>query len=335
MMCWHPSALAVAAAMGVVLLGPGEGHAATGAAAVTLEYSAVSGCPDAGRFRATVVNRLGYEVFTENAPSRVLVRIISRGQTFEGRMEWRDTEGNWAGDRTFPALSSDCGDLARAMAFTLALQLQLSAFPNAPDGPTPAETEPTTKAPPSRPAAPAQARPSVPVAEPMPRSGPGPLLALGAGTLIGFGMSSSAVPFARILGSVAWPHWSLSVATEASLPTTIRRADGAGFSHHELLASVAGCGNLESLSACLLVKAGRIWATGKDIDDPASPNGPLLQTGLRAGATLGVLPRTYISASAEVLVVPILWSVTLDRSVVWTSPRFAGTLGLDLVFRFE
>ena len=80
----RPEALAAAAAMGVVLLAAGAGHAGPDQVAVTLDYSAASGCPDARLFKETVVKRLGYEVFAENAPSSVLVRITSEGQAFEG-----------------------------------------------------------------------------------------------------------------------------------------------------------------------------------------------------------------------------------------------------------
>ena len=48
-----------------------------------------------------------------------------------------------------------------------------------------------------------------------------------------------------------------------------------------------------------------------------------------------LLGCAHVFAYGEALVLPTLWSVTLDRSVVWTSPRFAETLGLDLAFLLE
>ncbi len=161
------------------------------------------------------------------------------------------------------------------------------------------------------------------------------MFAVGAGAQIVFGMSPSALPTARIFGSVARAHWSLELATEASLPTTVRRADGAGFSHQEVLASVAGCGTLRAWSACLLAKAGEIWISGKDIDVPTSARGPILETGVRVRATQHIFRRAYASAYADLLVLPINWQVTLDRTVVWSSPHFAQTFGLDVALRFE
>jgi hypothetical protein len=336
-------ARAVAAVMCVGLLLPSEGRAATGQVTVSLEYSAVPDCPDVSYFKAIVVERLGADAFAETAPKRVLVQITSRDQTFEGRMEWLDAEGNWAGDRTFPARSSDCEDLVRAMAFTLALQIQFSALSSAPPSTsTPsAETKRASQTPSSPPAPPVrntpaidQHKPPAQASEPTPSARLRPVFAVGAGALVGFGMSSSAVPIARIFGSVARAHWSLELAAEASLPTTIRRADRAGFSHQEVLASVAGCGTLQAWSACLLAKAGEIWITGKDIDVPSSARGPILETGVRVSATQRIFRRVYASAHADFLVLPINWQVTLDHTVVWTSPRFAETIGLDVALRF-
>ena len=340
---WHPRAISTAAVLCSATLVPAELHAGTSPMAVVLEYSAGPGCPEVDYFKAIVSERLGADAFADNAPTRVIVRVASRGQAFDGNMEWLDAKGNWAGDRTYPAHSSDCEDLVRAMAFTLVLQLQLSAVASAPPNASAlaAESKPATVAQSSPPPPPAPDRRVVERREPAqqvnkPPTGhqAHPSLAVGAGTLLGFGMSSSVVPFARVFGSVAWPHFSLELATELSLPTTIRRSDGAGFSRQEVLASAAACGVLHVWSACLLAKAGEIRVTGRDIDVPASAAGPILETGLRASATQRVYRSAFVSAYAEGLVLPILWTVTLDQSVVWTSPRFAGTIGLDVAVRF-
>jgi len=160
------------------------------------------------------------------------------------------------------------------------------------------------------------------------------VLAIGAGALLGFGVSSSPVPFGRLFGSVAWPHWSLELAAEVGWPSTVRRADGAGFSQQELLLGLAGCGSLAPWSACLLAKGGAIRIQGKDIDAPASPTGPLVETGLRLAVMQPLGRRFYVSAQAEGLLLVTRWRVTLDDNLVWTSPRFAGTMGLDLGVRF-
>jgi hypothetical protein len=343
-MAWRTGGLACAALLCVPLLGQTEARADTVPLAVAFSYAAVPDCPEASEFKAIVIGRLGYDPFREDAPPHVTVHIASRAPAFEGRIEWRDAEGNWAGDRTFPSRSNDCRELARAMAFALALQIQLSASTRAPPGSIttpPAETGRTVEAqapppaPPATPEAPSK-QPDVPAphqAAAAPDRGPRSVLAVGAGVSLGFGVSSSALPLGRVFGRIAWPHASLELAAEAGLPTNERRADGAGFSQQELLLDVAGCGTLARWSACLLAKGGVIRIVG-DIDEPASPWGPLLQAGLRLAVMQPLGRRVYVAARAEGLVIVTRWRVSLDRDPVWTSSRFAETLGIDVGVRF-
>lgn len=339
-----PSARVLCGGLFAALVQSSAAPASASQLAVALDYSAESNCPDAGYFKAVVVERLGFDAFVQSAPKRVIVDVSSHDQTFEGRMEWRDDNGNWAGERTFPSRSSDCEDLVRAMAFTLALQLQLSTVPSETEGTSAIvqKSERPAVAPVATTAQPVVSTPPVVQHEPPTQSNKPtsitpvrPNLSIGAGALLGLGMLRSAVPLARIFGSVAWPNWSLELATEASLPTTIRRADGAGFTHQQVMATVAGCGISNWFSACLVAKAGEVRVAGKNIDDPTSAMGPVFETGLRARATQPIYGRAYMAVYADALLRPVLWAVTLDRSVVWTSPRFTRTIGFDVALRFE
>jgi hypothetical protein len=326
--------LACATAVCIPLLGRGEPQAGPEAFAVALEYAAAPGCPDVTDFKAIVNGRLGYDAFREDAPDRVLVDIASRGTAFEGRIERRNAEGRWAGDRTFPSRSSDCGELGRAMAFALALQIQFSARASA----VPKETGETSEAAASPIPAPkedvaANVQEKVPTTTKeakSPSPGPRPTYELGAGALVGFGMASEAVTFGRAFGSVAWQHSSLELAAEVAWPTTTRREDGAGVSQQQLLVGVAGCGDFQPWSACLLAKAGGIRIVGKDIDNPRSPWAPLLETGLRLAVRQRLGRRLYVAARAEGLVNVTRWRITLDQSQVWNAPRLAATVGLDI-----
>lgn len=242
--------LACAAAVCVTLLAQGDGRASTGALTVALDYAAASTCPEVGEFKAIVVGRLGYDAFREDASDRVLVHIEARDHAFEGRIEWRNVDGKWVGDRTFPSRSDDCGGLARAVAFALALQIQFSALRSVPAGSHvaalpetgPMGANPDSSAVPSATTSPSsdavasspdesESPPVPPVPSPTPSQqkdvaavtesaaspdrAPGPALAVGAGASVGFGLSSSAVALGRLFGSLAWVHWSLELAAEA------------------------------------------------------------------------------------------------------------------------
>ena len=325
----------------------GEGQVDAGALAVALEYSVAPGCPDANDFKAIVVGRLGYDVFRGDARDRILVNIASRGSAFEGHIERRNAEGRWAGDRTFPSRSDDCNQLGRAMAFALALQIQLSPRTSANLGldMTAVPTEPgnTSETPTATIPAPLLNSPISNVQQEAPvltkvtkprHLVPRPTLAIGAGGLVGFGLSSTAVPFGRAFGSVAWQHSSLELAAEVAWPKTTRREDGAGYSQQQFLLGAAGCGDLQPWSACLLAKAGAIRIVGKDLDHPRSPSGPILETGLRLALVQPLGRQLYFAARAEGLVNVTRWSVTLDQNLVWASPRFVATVGFDIGVRF-
>jgi hypothetical protein len=152
--------LACAATLCASLLAQAAAQDDAGPLVVTLDYAALPGCPDGSEFRAIVVGRLGYDPFRESAPNRVIARIVPRSPAYEGRIEWRDAQGKWEGDRTFPSRSADCRELVRAMAFALALQIQLSATASPhPDAGAPPPEETSTPAIAPAPPAPAPVTP--------------------------------------------------------------------------------------------------------------------------------------------------------------------------------
>src|SRR5688572_14895949 len=124
--------------------------------AAQLDYGAAPGCPSVAGFEAVVTGRLGYSPFRASAGERVIVRIESSGRTLEGRLEWRDATGGWIGEQTFPSRTGDCNELARAMGFALALQIQLMAT-TASATPREAATPPAASAPAPTPAPPSPA----------------------------------------------------------------------------------------------------------------------------------------------------------------------------------
>ena len=143
-------------------------------------------------------------------------------------------------------------------------------------------------------------------------------------------MSSSPVVLGRVLGAFAWQHVSVELAAEAGSPTTTRRSDGAGFSQQLLLASAAACATLTRWRACLLANAGEVRMTGETIDLPTSAVVPLVETGIRVGMVQPLGRHFFVDAHADGLVNVIRWTGALDQVPVWTAPRVAAVLGVDL-----
>ena len=338
--------LVCACAVYLATLGLWAGRARAAPFTVSLDYDGGPGCPDVQDLEGIVKARLGYDPFAETAPDHVFVRITLGVGAIDGHIEWRDATGRWAGDQTLPVATKDCRRLLRTLGAALAVQIQLLAMTRDPGA---GATAPKTTGPPPEVTV-TQLAPRSPVArinsnEPLAppaatletgppaantARGPHPAWAMGAGTSVGFGMSSTPVLLERVIGSMAWQHVSIELAAEASLPTTTRRPDGAGFSQQHLLASAAACAMRTRWRACLLANAGEARMTGEDIDLRTSAVVPLVQAGARIGIVQLLGRHFFVGAHADGLVNVIRWTGTLDQVPVWTAPRLAGVVGIDL-----
>jgi len=328
------------------LLHPARASATSASFAVALEYEPAPQCPGAEDLKAAVVARLGYDPFDDEAPHHVSLRIVRRASSLDGRIEWRDAERKWAGDQAFSMGSGDCLRLTRTMGLALAVQIQLLRDPSAaPVGDRELEVDrapakDTAEAPLVKPAgeAPAPTRAlastvvtTTPTASADTQRG----VAVGAGPAVGFGLGPHPILLGRIFGQLTWQRTSLQLAAEVSLPSTARRPDGAGVSQQLLLLSAAGCEALERWSACLVLNLGRVSMAGQDIDRPTSTNLPFAAAGLRAGFTQALGARAFISPRMDGLVVLTRWTASLDDVPVWTLPRFAAAVGIDMGLRFR
>jgi hypothetical protein len=314
-----------AAALTLIALGaPRSGLARTAIVATQLDYSAAPGCPGADVFEGIVRRRLGYDTFRPDAPNLVVVRIEAAGRALEGQIEWRNAAGASIGGQTFPSRSGDCGELTLAMGFALALQIQLlaSTIPEPPPPPPPAPVAPP------RPVeiAVASARP----APPAPAA-----LSVGLGASAGLGVASDLTALGRLFATAAWRRLALEVGGEVSAPTTTHRPDGAGFSQQDLLATLAACGVRGGWSGCAVGKLGELRVRGQNVAVPLTAAGFMAQAGLRLAVSRPLGHSTYIAARAEGLARLTEGTVTLDGAPVWTTPRFAALLGIDVGLRFR
>ncbi len=308
-----------------------------------LEYGAAPGCPGAREFQAVVTGRLGYSPFRADARDRVIVRIEASGRALEGRLEWKGNAGGLIGEHAFPSRSRDCVELARAMGFALALQIQLMATTAAESRAS--EAAPPTSVPPAETVAAAPPPLSL-VTAPKPATTSrdarnaglhlaGPSITVGVGAALGVDVSPTTVPLGRLFGALEWSHVAVELAAELSGPSSTHRADGAGFSQQLLLASVAGCGVRGRWSTCLVAKLGEMRVVGEGIDVRATSFGLVAQAGLRLALTQRLGSRFRITAHADGLALVTQGVVTLDATPVWTTPRLAASFGADLGVRFR
>ena len=307
---------------------------------VSLGYEASAGCPDANEFQELVQARLGYDPFTEQSSNHAFVKVVHHGDSLAGTIEWRDANGRWLGDQVVPSARTDCRRLARTVALALTVQIRLlaSAAGPAPETTLPPDPGPPAEAPPAKPVVPPALPAPVPApvvtapateARPAARAA-GPLLDVGAGSSVGFGMSADPVFLGRVVGSLSWPGVSLELAVEGSLPTTTRRADGAGFSQQHFLASPAVCVLRGRFRACAVVKVGEARMAGNEIDRPTTATVPMFEGGARLGFVQGLGRHFFLASHADGLVNVVRWTGALDEVPVWTAPRFAAVVGIDV-----
>jgi opacity protein-like surface antigen len=128
---------------------------------VSLDYQAdpaLGECPSGADFERQIVRQLGRDPFRENAPRRLVVRLFASAGRLGGRVEWRDANDEWEGERTFASRRESCSDMARAMALATAIQIQLLAIsdkgaPRPPLEPKPPVPPPVEARPPAPPPA--------------------------------------------------------------------------------------------------------------------------------------------------------------------------------------
>lgn len=301
---------------------------------VTLEYDVPGQCAGPREFRATVKKRLGRDPFVEGSTNRVLVLVTALGGVLSGDILWRDDRGSSTGQQSFPSTSNHCAQLVDAMAFALAVQIQLleteviekakSAGQDG-SGSGPALQK---RVAPSPATSSGDVQPSIASNQPERPRRPMAWF-LGGGAALAVGMSPQVVPEGRFFAGLRFPAVAIELGLEASAPVILRRADGAGFSQWYLVSSAAGCALFEPWSACALLKLGTVQVSGRDIDVPNSAGAILAQAGLRLALSQRVTSQTFISVRGEGLVNLTRWSVTLDRIPVSSAPRFAYLAGLD------
>ncbi len=97
---------------------------------VSLDYGTAPGmvgCPNAAEFRNEVTRQLRRDPFRDGASRHLAVRLYTTGDRLGGRIEWRDTRGEWEGERTFSSRNESCAAMARAIELATAIQIELLA----------------------------------------------------------------------------------------------------------------------------------------------------------------------------------------------------------------
>ena len=324
----------------------GSAHAAP-QTFVALEYQVVPGaigCADVSAFRTAVRNQLGFDPFRPAAERKVAVQIARGDLGYEGKIRWTDAGGRVAGDRHLSTGRRECAEIANNLAFALAVQIQLlaalapatpppSPAPRASVATPPQASPPVTPRPSAAPTVP-PAEPSSPLVPPTPPPAARPLrLAVGFGPSLALALAPRPTATGRVFVSGRLSGLSLEFALDGALPVRQQEASGIGFSLTRFAAEAALCGHHGAFAACATGALGLIEARGFGVDAPRTATGLATQLGLRLTAARDLSTRLYVTARVEGMLLPHRWTVTLNDTATWTTPRVAAVLGVDLGVR--
>jgi len=311
---------------------PASSSAAAGPTSPTrlwavLTYSVdpeMTGCPAEAEFRESVASQLGYDPFRSDATHRIIAEVNASGEGIDGRLLWTDAHGQPEGERRLVSAVRNCGEFVKEMTFALAVQIQLlsTASAEAPTAPAPPPPPAPPPSPPPLSAPPSPAKPAAALAA--------PAVFLGVGPTGEAGIVPSFTGGLRLFAGVRRGVLSMEMAAEATLPITLRQADGTGFSATAFGATLAPCGHRGPLALCAVGMLGLLDVRGFGVDDPRSPSSLVARVGLRLAFDEPLSLHWAAGVHVDGLVSLMPRTVSLNELPVWTTPPVALIVGIDL-----
>jgi hypothetical protein len=328
------SASLAARALLAILALPSAAHAGDHTRLLVTRDKSAAECPDERALRDAVGARLGYEPFTSDAPSLVVVTFRREGATLLATVQLHAAAGKVKGERTLSSARGDCEELASTTALTISILLDpRSAL--APPNPPEKATEPEPK---SEPVADTPATPPAiehpPDPAPLPAAvPPEPVLfrltAAGTGSI---GIAPAPGVGFLVGAGVEYRRWSASAEFRADLPAS--RAIGAlsvrtAFSG----GSVVPCAYLGLGYACGVLSLGVI--RGEVVGaSPSSQSTFQLLLGPRVGLSIPLVRWLSLDGHVDASYAPTRTTLRVAENDVWATPHLSGLLGIGFVERF-
>ncbi len=348
---------------------PAAAAAPPAAERVRFIYSRDAGaehCPDERVVQERIVALLGYDPFAVDAGQaparRTVTAVITRtGATLSARVEAREADGRYAGERLISSERNDCVELAAVLELAVAIAIDpvrvrdpaiaavVPADPEPDPGaaiaplpaaaPSSAEGRPVTEAvvaptstPDSKPpAAPPSSSSSSQRAGGELRVGLGAFGALGAapGPAVGGG--------ARAQFRRGW--LGMGIEGRADLPASTAADAGAGggggaVRSSLVLGSLLPCAYAGPVGSCLVLAVGALRGQGRDLPDARTATTPFAAAGGRIGIDISLGRSWWFAAALDVLVPMTPTALRVGGSEVWRTPATSGALGLFFGRRF-
>ncbi len=282
-------------------------------------------CPGETTFRNMVREQAGYDPFRAGAPHRVLAHARPEGEESVGAVSWH--LGSAAvGERELRG--RECHDVVRAMAFAVAIQVQLYSDQQlAQKSDERGESAPATRAT-SRPAGGGSA---LQTAEPRGTLRPSSWLATtGVGAAMRLRSDPLTTTEGRIFGGLSQDAVGGELAVGGALPQHWGARDGAGFDYWSLWGSAAACLIQRPWAGCATGRLERLDARGTGVDVSRTASAWLVEVGPRIAFLAPFSSRWQVNLYIEARAVLSPARVLLDDAQVWKSPAWSLMFGADV-----
>jgi hypothetical protein len=287
-------------------------------------------CADQHELESKVSTRLGYVPFREGATLIVTARISRNGSGFKALLSSDDLVSHIRGAREIQSAASDCGELLESVALAISVAIDPLTLSRPPAPVVIHEVAPFPVAAPVPPTPAPQTR-IAPVTEP-PSSTPTMLEAsFGAVTSVG----AAPAPSFGVVAAVGLRRRIASLAVEgrADAPSSTNDVGGRRVSSNLVVGSLVPCVRPGAFSACANVSLGVLNGAGSGVDLSSPKTTFYAAAGPRGGVEWAPFKGLAFGAYAEVLAVLTRTDLRLNNQIVWTTPPFAGGLGLRAIGR--
>lgn len=295
---------------------------------VSLRYDvdpSLRDCPGEDEFRRHVVEQLGTDPFRDGAAHHIDARVLPSERGLEGALVWSDAAGANEGDRRLSSANRDCAEFVRGMTFALAVQIQfLNQLLGTSLEPRPAVVSPAR-----------EITPPTVTATPTPAPRPRASFSANLGPVGSFGEAPSASVGAELGVAARLRAFSLDLGARATLPVTLRQADGTGFQASTLAGTLAVCGHLRRFALCPLVALGRLRVAGLGVDDAHTPASTTARVGLRGAFAQPLSARLAAVLHADGAYTLTPRTVNVNQLPVWRTPALGLAVGIDVALLFR
>jgi len=257
-------------------------------------------CVDEAALKALVVERVGHEVWAEDAPLTVHVVIEKQDDgALWGHVAVLDGDGNKTGERDLRSIKQDCVDLSAAVALGISMVLDPDAVLGLLE-PEPATTPPQAAVRPRRRAA----GRLLGIVPPRPRDAPSfsGFVDVGGGGVVGLGGGLSPV----VLVASGIHHRMLSLALEGQwmAPATLVLAPNARVTTAVQSIGVVPCLDAGVLTACGVARVGGFVASSRGLAGARTIVRPLVMAGGRLGLQIPITQHLWLTLHAQGLGLP-------------------------------